>query len=114
MRSHIFDLLEELKQRKVFGMVRMSKMFYEKDFDFIKKENKILHGVVHYQTHYLKIIGKVIKDLFIKFFTMSILKITNPEDCEFYICGPPMMNSVLSICIDEVEREDIMLDDFGG
>ena len=39
-----------------------------------------------------------------------------PEDCEYYICGPPMMNiSVIDMLIDlGVEREDIMLDDFGG
>ena len=39
-----------------------------------------------------------------------------PEDCEYYICGPPMMNkSVIDMLIDlGVERDDIMLDDFGG
>ena len=37
-----------------------------------------------------------------------------PEDCEFY--GPPMMNqSVINMLLDlGVDREDIMLDDFGG
>ena len=39
-----------------------------------------------------------------------------PEDCEYYMCGPPMMNKA---CIDMlinlgVEPENIMLDDFGG
>ena len=39
-----------------------------------------------------------------------------PEDCEFYMCGPPMMNSaVIKLLLDlGVERENIMLDDFGG
>ena len=39
-----------------------------------------------------------------------------PEDCEFYMCGPPMMNqSVINMLLDlGVDREDIMLDDFGG
>jgi len=39
-----------------------------------------------------------------------------PEDCEYYLCGPPMMNSsVINMLVDlGVEREDIMLDDFGG
>lgn len=38
------------------------------------------------------------------------------EDCEFYTCGPPMMNSaVIKLLLDlGVERENIMLDDFGG
>ena len=39
-----------------------------------------------------------------------------PEDCEFYMCGPPMMNaSVIKMLLNiGVERESIFLDDFGG
>lgn len=39
-----------------------------------------------------------------------------PEDCEFYMCGPPMMNaSVIKMLTDlGVEPENILLDDFGG
>ena len=39
-----------------------------------------------------------------------------PEDCEFYMCGPPMMNTAcINMLIDlGVEPENIMLDDFGG
>ena len=38
-----------------------------------------------------------------------------PEDCEFYMCGPPIMNqSVTTMLLDlGVEPENIMLDDFG-
>ena len=39
-----------------------------------------------------------------------------PEDCEYYLCGPPIMNaSVINMLEDlGVEPENIMLDDFGG
>ena len=39
-----------------------------------------------------------------------------PEDCEFYMCGPPIMNqSVIKMLKDlGVEDENILLDDFGG
>jgi Na+-transporting NADH:ubiquinone oxidoreductase subunit F len=39
-----------------------------------------------------------------------------PEDCEFYICGPPMMNSSVVNMLEDlgVERDNIFLDDFGG
>ena len=39
-----------------------------------------------------------------------------PEDCEFYMCGPPMMNAaVVKLLVDlGVEQENIFLDDFGG
>jgi len=38
-----------------------------------------------------------------------------PEDCEFYMCGPPIMNqAVTNMLLDlGVEPENIMLDDFG-
>jgi len=39
-----------------------------------------------------------------------------PEDIEYYICGPPMMTqAVLKMLADlGVEKENILLDDFGG
>jgi Na+-transporting NADH:ubiquinone oxidoreductase subunit F len=39
-----------------------------------------------------------------------------PEDCEFYMCGPPMMNAAVINMLKEmgVEDENILLDDFGG
>ena len=40
----------------------------------------------------------------------------SPEDCEYYMCGPPMMNkAVIDMLINlGVEPENIALDDFGG
>ena len=39
-----------------------------------------------------------------------------PEDCEYYMCGPPMMNAAVIKMLEDlgVERENILLDDFGG
>ena len=39
-----------------------------------------------------------------------------PEDCEFYMCGPPMMNAAVIKMLEDlgVERDNILLDDFGG
>ncbi len=38
-----------------------------------------------------------------------------PEDCEFYMCGPPMMNKAATDMLYNlgVEHENIMFDDFG-
>jgi len=38
-----------------------------------------------------------------------------PEDCEYYLCGPPMMNQAVFRMLDHlgVERENILFDDFG-
>ena len=40
----------------------------------------------------------------------------SPEDVEFYMCGPPMMNQAVINMLEDlgVEPENIMLDDFGG
>ena len=40
----------------------------------------------------------------------------SPEDVEFYMCGPPMMNQAVIDMLEDlgVEPENIMLDDFGG
>ncbi len=39
-----------------------------------------------------------------------------PEDCEYYLCGPPMMTQAVIKMLEDlgVEQENILLDDFGG
>ena len=39
-----------------------------------------------------------------------------PEDCEYYLCGPPMMNSAVIKMLEDlgVTHDHILLDDFGG
>lgn len=39
-----------------------------------------------------------------------------PENCEYYLCGPPMMNAAVLHMLDQlgVEPENILFDDFGG
>ena len=40
----------------------------------------------------------------------------SPEDCEFYMCGPPVMNAAVIRMLKDlgVPDENILLDDFGG
>ncbi len=40
----------------------------------------------------------------------------SPEDCEYYLCGPPMMTASVVKMLDSigVEPENILFDDFGG
>lgn len=92
-------------------------MFYESDFNEIQKENPnftwhtALSDVQPEDnwTGYTGFIHNVLHDEYLS-------KHPAPEDCEYYLCGPPMMNtSVINMLIDlGVEPEDIMLDDFGG
>lgn len=121
MRSHIFDQFRRLKtDRKVtfwYGARSKREMFYVEDFDMIQRENE------NFKWHcalsdalpednwegYTGFIHQVLHDEYLK-------DHPNPEDCEYYLCGPPIMNKcVIDMLVDlGVEREDIMLDDFGG
>lgn len=121
MRSHIFDQFRRIKtKRKVsfwYGARSLREAFYVEEFDDIEKNNdnfkwhlalssplpednwKGLTGFIH----------QVLLDEYLS-------KHPSPEDCEYYLCGPPMMNdAVTNMLLDlGVERDNIMFDDFGG
>ncbi|EJP72655.1 MAG: NADH:ubiquinone oxidoreductase, F subunit [SAR86 cluster bacterium SAR86B] len=121
MRSHIFDqLLRIHTDRKItfwYGARSLKEMFYVDEFDALadKYDNFEWHvalsdplpeddwdgdtGFIH----------NVLYENYLKSHDA-------PEDCEFYMCGPPMMNkAVIDMLLDlGVEPENIALDDFGG
>jgi Na+-transporting NADH:ubiquinone oxidoreductase subunit F len=121
MRSHIFDQLGRLKSdRKIsfwYGARSLREMFYIEDFDTLQKENDNFKW--HYALSdpqeednwegYTGFIHNVLKDNYLKDHSA-------PEDCEYYMCGPPMMNAAVISMLEElgVERDNIFLDDFGG
>ncbi|MEI7867796.1 MAG: NADH:ubiquinone reductase (Na(+)-transporting) subunit F [Candidatus Methylumidiphilus sp.] len=121
MRSHIFDQLRRIKtDRKLtfwYGARSMREMFYVEDFDMLQAENKNFSWHIGLSepkpednwAGHVGFIHNVLFDNYLK-------KHPAPEDCEYYLCGPPMMNSaVIKMLVDlGVERENIMLDDFGG
>lgn len=121
MRSHIFDQLRRLKSdRKIsfwYGARSLREMFYVEDFDMLQDEND------NFQWHvalsdpqpednwegYTGFIHQVLLENYLKDHPA-------PEDCEFYMCGPPMMNAAVINMLKDlgVEDDNIMLDDFGG
>ena len=121
MRSHIFDQLRRIKtDRKItfwYGARSKREMFYVEDFDMLQKENPNFTWHVALSDAlpedewegYTGFIHNVLYDEYLKDHPA-------PEDCEFYMCGPPIMNSsVINMLVEMgVDREDIMLDDFGG
>ena len=121
MRSHIFDQLRRLNsKRKIsfwYGARSLRETFYVEEFDELarKHENFSWHLALSDPlpednwTGPTGFIHSVIYESYLK-------NHPAPEDCEFYICGPPMMNaSVIKMLKDMgVEEEHIMLDDFGG
>ncbi len=120
MRSHIFDQLRRLNSsRRIsywYGARSLREMFYQEDFDELAKshENFTWHvglseplpednwngptGFIH----------QVLFDHYLKDHPA-------PEDCEYYLCGPPLMLDAVTRMLDNlgVESENIMYDDFG-
>ena len=121
MRSHLMHLFRTLKTNKKvsfwYGARSMREAFYVDEFDAIAKdfENFDWHLALSDPlpednwTGKTGFIHQVLLDSYLK-------NHEAPEECQYYMCGPPMMNqAVINMLVDlGVEREDIFLDDFGG
>ena len=121
MRSHIFDQLKRLNsKRKIsfwYGARSLRELFYQDEYDQLAEENDNFEWHVAMSDPQPEdnwegltgFIHNVLYDEYLKDHPA-------PEDCEFYMCGPPIMNqSVISMLENMgVEPENIMLDDFGG
>lgn len=121
MRSHIFDQLKRLKSdRKIsfwYGARSLREMFYAEEYDALAAAHPNFEWHVALSdplpednwTGYTGFIHNVLYEEYLKDHPA-------PEDCEYYMCGPPMMNAaVIKMLLDlGVEPENIMLDDFGG
>ena len=121
MRSHIFDQLKRLKSKRKmtfwYGARSKREMFYVEDFDGLQAENDNFKWHVALSDPqpgdnwdgYTGFIHNVLYENYLKDHEA-------PEDCEYYMCGPPIMNaSVIKMLKDlGVEDENILLDDFGG
>jgi len=121
MRSHIFDQFKRLHtKRKVsfwYGARSLREAFYVEDFDMIQRENENFKWHLALSeplpednwTGYVGFIHQVLYENYLK-------NHPAPEDIEYYICGPPMMNSAVIKMLHDlgVEDENILFDDFGG
>lgn len=121
MRSHIFDqFLTKKTNRKAtfwYGGRSMRELFYVDQFKAIEKDfpNFEFHiGLSEPLPEdnwdgYTGFIHQVIMDNYLK-------NHPEPEEIEYYICGPPMMNQAVIKMLDEygVPPEMIAFDDFGG
>jgi len=121
MRSHIFHLFKTLKTtRKVsfwYGARSRREIFYENDFKQIEAEFPNFSFNIALSEPkpednwdgYVGFIHKVIEDNYLK-------NHQEPEEIEYYLCGPPMMTAAVTKMLDDygVPEEMIAYDDFGG
>jgi Na+-transporting NADH:ubiquinone oxidoreductase subunit F len=120
LRSHIFHLFRTLKtSRKVsywYGARSIREIFYEEEFRAIEREfpNFKFHIALSEPlpedkwTGMTGFIHQVLLDNYLG-------KHEEPEDIEYYFCGPPVMNNAVVKMLDDlgVPQENIAFDDFG-
>ncbi len=121
LRSHIFHLFHTLKtNRKVsywYGARSKREVFYEEEFRKIEKDfpnfkfNIALSEPLPEDkwTGYTGFIHQVVLENYLS-------KHIEPEEIEYYLCGPPVMNDAVLKMLDNlgVPDENVDLDDFGG
>ncbi len=121
LRSHIFELFKTLKTgRQVtywYGGRSLRELFYIDHFRKIEEEfpnfkfNIALSEPLPEDNWdgFTGFIHQVLLDNYLGGHAA-------PEDIEYYICGPPMMNAAVFKMLDDlgVEPENIAYDDFGG
>lgn len=131
MRSHLYHLFRTLKtSRKVsywYGGRSKRELFYtehfralERDFPNFKfylalsepmeEDNwKVKDGIEGEGDGFVGFIHQVVIDNYLQYHE-------NPEDIEYYFCGPPLMNKAVEKMTEDlgVPPENVRFDDFGG
>jgi len=120
LRSHLFHLFHTLKtDRKVsywYGARSKREIFYEEDFREIEKKfPNFTFNIALSEPHeednwdgYTGFIHQVLYDNYLRYHE-------EPEEVEYYMCGPPMMNDAVQKLLYNlgVPEEMIDFDDFG-
>lgn len=122
LRSHLLHLFKTLKttDRKIsywYGARSKNEIFYEEDFRAIEREfpNFSFHIALSEprpEDHWTGLVGFIHQVIFENYLNAH----EEPEDIEYYMCGPgPMANAVMGM-LDNlgVPREMLLFDDFGN
>ena len=120
LRSHIYEMLEGLNRgEKIsywYNARSLAEAFYVEDFK--KLEEKYPNFSFHLalsrprpEDNWTGLTGYIYKVLYENYLKDH----KAPEDCEYFLCGPPVMTDSVLELLDSlgVERESIFFDDFG-
>lgn len=127
-RSHILDLFyEKNTTRKVtmwYGARSMKENIYQEEYETLAKEkDNFAYNLVLSEPTKEDIESGWPKEdpiktgfLFKAFEEGQLKSMEEPEECLYYVCGPPMHNKSVMELLDNygVPRENIVLDDFGS
>ena len=120
MRSHIFDQLKRLQSnRKIsfwYGARSLAEVFYDDDFNALAHEHDNFEWVLGLSAPLPEdqwigptgFIHQILYDQYLK-------DHPSPEDCEYYLCGPPMMIGAVTKLLYNlgVDNKNILFDNFG-
>jgi Na+-transporting NADH:ubiquinone oxidoreductase subunit F len=121
MRSHILDQLEQIGSDRTitfwYGARNRREIFYADELDRLAAEHDNFRWSAALSdpdpgegwTGYTGFIHDVVYERYLKDHPA-------PEDCEYYVCGPPVMMLAVRSMLDGlgVEPQNIHYDDFGG
>jgi Na+-transporting NADH:ubiquinone oxidoreductase subunit F len=121
MRSHIMDQLKRIKTKRSisfwYGARSLRETFYIETFNQLALEHDNFNWHLalsepRLEDNWTGATGFIHDVLYER----HLQNHPSPEDCEYYLCGPPMMIAALTHLLDEmgVEKENIMYDDFGA
>jgi Na+-transporting NADH:ubiquinone oxidoreductase subunit F len=121
MRSHIFDQLKRLRTTRPisfwYGARSLREAFYVEEFEALAEahDNFSWHLALSEplpSDDWTGLTGFVHDVLYDNYLSAH----PAPEDCEYYLCGPPVMNGAVIAMLDAqgVPADNILLDDFGG
>ncbi len=121
MRSHILDQLKRIQSKRTisfwYGARSLREAFYLDTFNQLAAthDNFNWHLALSEpmpQDNWSGPIGFIHDVLF----DNHLKNHPAPEDCEYYLCGPPMMIAAMHHMLDElgVEKQNILFDDFGA
>jgi Na+-transporting NADH:ubiquinone oxidoreductase subunit F len=120
MRSHIYDQLKRLhSKRRIsfwYGARSLREAFYIEEFDGLAAQ----HGRFTWhlalseplpEDNWSGPVGFIHEVLYEDYLKDH----PAPEDCEYYLCGPPLMIAAVTHLLDDlgVEKENVLFDDFG-
>ena len=121
MRSHIFDQMKRLHtKRKIsfwYGARDLGEVFYLDDYNGLEAEFENFSWTIGLsdplsEDSWVGATGFIHQILFDQYLKDH----PAPEDCEYYLCGPPMMISAVEKMLEDlgVDSENILFDKFGG
>ncbi|MGB5809875.1 MAG: NADH:ubiquinone reductase (Na(+)-transporting) subunit F [Polyangiales bacterium] len=121
LRSHIFDQLERIgSDRRIsfwFGVRSRRDLFYQEEFEALAAKHDNFSYTVALseplpEDEWTGPVGFIHQVAF----DQHLASHRNPEECEYYLCGPPLMIAAVTQMLHDlgVPDDNIMFDDFGG